>query len=52
MFLQSKDDHLLLQIAGLIHAIIMCNPNFKENIAVIFGGLVINDPKSFTKIKT
>ena len=54
MFLQSKDDSLLVQLGGLIHAIIMCEPRqeIKDQVAVIFGANAIEDPKAFCKIKS
>lgn len=54
MFLQSKDDNLLVQLGGLIHAIIMCEPRqeIKDKVAVIFGSNSIEDPKAFCKIKS
>ena len=54
MFLQSKDDNLLVQLGGLIHAIIMCEPRqeIKDQVAVIFGANSIEDPKAFCKIKS
>lgn len=54
MYLQSKDDNLLLQLGGLIHTIIVCDPReeIKSQLAVIFGGQSIEDPKHFGKVKT
>jgi len=41
MFMQSKDDNLLLQIGGLIHSIIISIPEeLKCKVACIFGGIV------------
>lgn len=40
MFLNTKDDNLLLEIGALIHAIIAQNPpdEVKEKLKIIFGG--------------
>ena len=39
MFLQSKDDSLLLQIGGLIHTILVCEPGeeLKKDLQALFG---------------
>jgi hypothetical protein len=39
MFLQSKDDSLLLQIGGLIHAILLYDPpeTLKKLIPALYG---------------
>lgn len=54
MFLQSKDDSLLLQIGALVQAIILWNPDadLKQLLPIIYGGEAIEDLKSFCKIKT
>jgi len=53
MFLQSKDDNLLLQIGGLIYAIILCNPapEMKAIMTTLYGLEAIKDEKSYCKIK-
>ena len=42
MFLNTKDDNLLLEIGALVHSIISLNPadSVKEKVPIIFGGEV------------
>jgi hypothetical protein len=50
MFLQSKDDNLLLQVGGFILAILNANPHLKSNVVALFDGVA--DQKAYCKIKT
>lgn len=40
MYLQSKDDNILLQIGGFLHSVLISNPSedFKDRLVILYGG--------------